>query len=99
MNETMKHRSLIFTTGQFLFDKERKIFEAESSKLIPSIIDKPPRSMYIKSDLTGFVAEFIYKNGILNAGNIISGFAYHPTLEALENYSGLFGYEVHIMND
>jgi hypothetical protein len=92
----MKQKSYRFTTSQFQFNKEAKTFAAESSVLGIFTIEHVHKSILIKSDRTGDVAEFIKECSLIKRDTFM-GWIYQPTVESLREYSGLLGYKIHIL--
>jgi hypothetical protein len=87
-----------FNTNQFSFDKETKIFVAEASSLSitpENIIG----GIFLKSGLTGVVAEFIYNRGTFSNDYTFLGWVYTATSKCLKRCPNLVDVEIHILND
>jgi hypothetical protein len=94
----MEYKSHNFNTRQFTYDIENKIFFAKMSDLgIPSI-DKALKGILIQSDVTGHIVQFIKKYALMKEDTFM-GWIYRATIESLDNYPGLFGVEIHIVDE
>jgi hypothetical protein len=86
----------VFNTSQFHYNKETKVFVADSSELgFPT--DRIIGTILVQSRLTGILVKFIYKCVLLNKDNTLFGWSYKPEEQCLEYLPNLSGCEVHIL--